>query len=56
MDEFDMILDKYRSQFGESFPLMLCMHMTDNEIITTIKKCLDDGESYSPKLDPEANY
>lgn len=56
MNEFDKILNEYRDRFGEAFPLMLCRHMDDDEIITTVKKCLDDGEPYNPELDPEANY
>ena len=52
----DALLDKYRTQFGEQFPLMLCRGMTDEEICQTVQKCLDDGKPYAPELDPDANY
>ena len=52
----DTLLDKYKAKFGEQFPLMLCRHMTDDEICDTIQKCLDSNKPYNPELDPEANY
>lgn len=52
----DTLLDEYRTRFGEQFPLMLCRGMTDDEICQTVQKCLDDGKSYTPELDPDANY
>lgn len=52
----DAWLDKYRETFGEQFPLMLCRHLDENEIIETIKNCIDSGEAYDPDLDDDANY
>ena len=56
MKELDKLLDEYQGQFEENFPLMLCRHMEDDEIINIIKKCLKDDEPYEPELDPESNY
>ena len=53
---FDKMLDKYQERFEENFPLMLCRHMEEDEIIEIIQKCLDDDEPYDPELDPDANY
>lgn len=53
---FDKMLDEYQERFEENFPLMLCRHMEEDEIIEIIQKCLDDDEPYDPELDPDANY
>ena len=53
---FDKMLDEYQERFEENFPLMLCRHMEEDEIIEVIQKCLDDDEPYDPELDPDANY
>lgn len=52
----DVLLARYRTQFGEQFPLMLCRTMTDDEICTIIRQCLNDNKQYTPELDPNANY
>ena len=56
MNELDKLLDEYQDQFEENFPLMLCRHMDDDEIIDIIKNCLEDDEPYEPDIDPDANY
>ena len=56
MDKLDKLLDEYQEQFEENFPMMLCRHMDDEEIITIINKCLEENEPYEPELDPESNY
>ena len=53
---FDKLIDEYQERFEENFPLMLCRHMEEDEIIEIIQKCLDDDEPYDPELDPEASY
>ena len=53
---FEKMLNEYQEHFEENFPLMLCRHMDEDEIIEIIKKCLDEDEPYDPELDPEANY
>lgn len=52
----DALLDKYESQFGECFPLMLCKSISDEAICQIIQQCLDDNEPYNPETDPEADY
>lgn len=56
MNELDELLDKYQDQFEENFPLMLCRHMDEDEIITIIENCMEDDEPYAPDIDPESNY
>lgn len=52
----DKHLDMYREKFNEQFPMMLCRHMTEAEIIKTIEKCIKEGTPYEPELDAESNY
>lgn len=56
MDEMDILLDQYRNRFKENFPLMLCRHMDDEEIIELLQKHIESGKPYAPELDPDANY
>lgn len=56
MDKLDKMLDAYIEHFEENFPMMLCRHMEEDEIIKLIQKCIDNDEQYEPKLDIEANY
>lgn len=39
-------LQRYRDMFGEAFPLMLCLDMTEEEILERIRACIDRGEVY----------
>ena len=39
-------LMKYVDYFDENFPIYAFMGISDNEIIKTIKSCLDKGEPY----------
>lgn len=50
------LLDKYRAQFGENFPLIVCLSMGDETICEIIQQCLNDNRAYDPDLDPEADY
>ena len=43
----DKMLNEYKKQFGEQFPLMLCRGCEDNEIIEIIKECLKKNEPYT---------
>lgn len=50
------LLDEYHERFGETFPLMLCRGMDEEDIIQIVQKCLDDGRPYEPDIDPDADY
>lgn len=39
---------EYEERFGELFPLMMCLDMTDDEIEARIQSCLDAGSVYEP--------
>lgn len=52
----DKYLDMYAEKFNEQFPMMLCRHMTESEIIETIEKCIKEGTPYEPELDEKSNY
>lgn len=52
----DALLEKYQTQFKQQFPLMLCRHMSEDEICKVVQQCLDDNKPYEPDLDPDANY
>lgn len=41
------MLNEYKKQFGEQFPLMLCRGCEDNEVIEIIKECLKKNEPYT---------
>lgn len=55
-NNLDMLLDKYEQKFGESFPLMLCRGMADEDICEIVQDCIDKEKTYSPDLDPNADY
>lgn len=40
------LMYKYRERFGETFPLMMCMDMTDEEIESRLEDCLKSGKPY----------
>lgn len=54
--KIDALLGKYEEQFRESFPLMLCRGMDDEEICATVQACLDENKPYAPALSPMADY
>lgn len=54
--KIDVLLRKYEEQFRESFPLMLCRGMDDEEICATVQTCLDENKPYAPALSPMADY
>lgn len=45
LDEF---LQRYRDKFGEAFPLMCCMGMTDSEIADVIGSCIRSEQPFKP--------
>ena len=52
----DELLDRYKTRFGEQFPLMLLRDESDKDISRMIQRWLDNEKPYAPVLDPEANY
>lgn len=52
----DKLLSEYREKFKEQFPLMLVMGVEEKEIEEIIKKCIDEGKPYNPKLKGNAVY
>ena len=50
----DEIMDKYKERFGECFPLMLVMGMSDDEIRDLIKECLKNDKPY--EVDSDYDY
>lgn len=52
----DKLLDQYREKFGEQFPLMLVMGMSEDDIIKIIEECLEKGVPYDPELEEGADY
>jgi len=52
----DELMEKYCEMFDDQFPLMLCRHMSEEEIIKTLQECIEKEEPYEPNLDPNANY
>lgn len=42
----DKYLMEYADTFGENFPIFALMDVSDDEIIKTIKNCLDKGKPY----------
>lgn len=49
-------LEKYRKQFKEQFPLMMCRNLDESEIVEKIKACIDNNKPYAPELDENADY
>ena len=49
----DELLDKYEEKFGECFPLMLTMGMSEEEIKYIIKVCLDNDYPYFVESDAD---
>lgn len=39
-------MEKYKSKFGECFPLMLTMGMDEKQIKTAIEECLKNNKPY----------
>lgn len=44
--DFWVLMDAYKEQFGEYFPLMEVFGMEDDTIADMIKKCIDSGKPY----------
>lgn len=40
------LLDEYREKFGDIFPMMACMDMSDEEVAEEVRKCLDSGRPF----------
>lgn len=56
MNELDLLLIEYVEKFNENFPIFLFRDKEEKEIISTIKKCIEDNKLYEIELDNEANY
>ena len=52
----EQLLNEYKQKFGEQLPLMLLRNATDEEVISIIKSCLENGKPYEPDLDKDSNY
>ena len=50
----DEIMDKYKERFGECFPLMLVMGMSDDKICELINECLKTNKPY--EVNNECDY
>ena len=42
----DKLLEQYEKKFGECFPLMLTMGMSDEEIAEIAKDCIENNRPY----------
>lgn len=57
MNELDLLLIEYVEKFNENFPIFLFRGKEDDEIISTIKKCIEENKVIDEiELDNEANY
>ena len=52
----DNYLQKYVDTFHENFPIYAFMGIADDEIIDTIKECLDKGKAYVLKTVKKGVY
>lgn len=50
----DDLMEKYKKKFGECFPLMLTMGMSDEQIENIIKECLKNNKPY--EVDAYSDY
>lgn len=50
------LLYEYRERFDENFPVMLFRGTPEDELIETVRKCLEDGRPFEPDLEDEADY
>lgn len=50
------LLTIYVDRFGENFPIFTMLGTPDNEVISIIQKCLDDGKPYKAEYDPDLVY
>lgn len=50
------LMEKYAEMFDEQFPLMLCMGMSEDDIMQEIQKCIDSGEPYEPDMGDDIIY
>lgn len=50
----DKLLDKYKEKFGECFPLMLTMGMSEEQIKDAINECLKNNKPY--EVDADSDY
>lgn len=52
----EKLLEKYLEKFGEQFPLMLCMGMSEEAIMKLIQECIDAGKPYELDDDDKNIY
>ena len=50
----DELMEKYKEKFGECFPLMLTMGMSEKEIKGIIEMCLGNEKPY--EIDTDGDY
>lgn len=50
------LLEQYLEKFDDQFPLMLVRGMDEEEIITILKKCIEENKPYEIEFDEYANY
>lgn len=48
------LLDEYKEKFGECFPLMLTMGMSEERIKDTVKECIKKNKPY--EVDEYGDY
>lgn len=48
------LLDKYKEKFGECFPLMLTMGMSEEQIKDAVKECIQKNKPY--EVDADGDY
>lgn len=44
------LMEEYRKMFGEPFPMMSALGMTDEEITDAIEDCLVTGKPFDPNI------
>lgn len=49
-------LIKYVETFGENFPIYAFMATSENVIVDTIKRCLDNNRPYVLEIDKDVLY
>lgn len=53
MNSLEIALDKYTETFGENFPILCLMGVSDDDIILLIEKCIISGEKYEVSGDDD---
>lgn len=48
------LMDEYKERFGDIFPRMMMMSEPVEEVVATIRHCLDTGQPFDPDLPEDA--